>query len=50
MTGRIRLISLGTILVSLGVLLPPATAQEMYAPENFGRTGALRIEVQGAAQ
>lgn len=30
MSGRIHLISLGTILVSLASLLPPATAQEKY--------------------
>jgi alpha-2-macroglobulin len=26
--------------------MPPATTQEMYAPENFGRTGAQAIEIR----
>lgn len=26
-------------------VLPPVTTQEMYAPENFGRNGALEVEV-----
>ena len=31
-------------------VVPPTRAEEMYAPEVFGRTGALTVEVKGSSR